>query len=504
MRYLALAVATISLISCSRDPNVLKAKYLQSGNKYFDAGRFKEASIMYRKSIEADRKYGPAYYHLALTDLKLGQVAGAVPMLRRAHELLKAGTPESDDTDLKLSEILIVASQGQEHNEAVIADVQGMVDGLLKRNPNGWEGHKLSGDLAMVKTASLYRAQQGVDAKKTLAGAISEYRKALSMKPGDAVVSLALSRTLVVDGETAEAETILKGLIEKDKTNLNPYYELYRVYLAERKIPEAEALLKSGIQSNPKNTQLRLTLAQFYFGTNKRDQLIALLNQMKGDLKQFPEAYIQSGDFFARVNSFDEANKQYEEGIQKVPTRKNTYLHHEIEVYVRQGKPDLAFKQNELILANDPKDTDARQIKATFLLDKGDVNTAMADLQSVVTAKPQNFVARFNLGRAHFARGEYEQARQEFEAAIQLRPDYIPARLAQIQVSMLRGDNEAALHQADETIRIIPNSVEARVMRAAALQRLQRYDEARAMLTAILEKQPKQADVLLELGILDL
>jgi tetratricopeptide (TPR) repeat protein len=504
MRYLVLALAAISLVSCSRDPNVLKAKYLESGNKYFDAGRFKEASIMYRKSIEADRKYGPAYYHLALTDLKLGSIAGAVPMFRRAHELLKGGTPESDDTDLKLSEILIVASQGQEHNEAIIKDVQVMVDGLLKRNPNSWEGHKLSGDLAMVQTAKLYRGQDGVAAKKSLGDAISEYRKALVMKPGNPVVSLALSRTLVVDGETAEAESILKGLIDKDKTNQNPYYELYRVYLAERKIPEAEALLKSGIQNNPKNTQMRLTLAQFYFGTNKRDQLLALLNQMKGDLKQFPNAYIESGDFYARVNSYDDAIKQYEEGIQKDPARKNTYLKNEIQVYVRQGKSDLAFKVNEQVLKNDPKDPDARGLKATFLLDKGDVNTAMADLQSVVTARPNNFVARFNLGRAHFARGEYEQARQEFDAAIALRPDYIPARLAQTQVALVRQDFDAALIDADAVLKISPNSVQGTVMKAEALQRLRRPDEARTLLNAVIAKNPKQVESLLELGLLDL
>ena len=65
----------------------------------------------------------------------------------------------------------------------------------------------------------------------------------------------------------------------------------------------------------------------------------------------------------------------------------------------------------------------------------------MSELQSVVTARPNNFVARFNLGRAHFARGEFEQARQEFDAASQLRPDYMPARLAQTQVALIRGDN---------------------------------------------------------------
>src|ERR1700744_5580119 len=104
-------ISCVGLISCSRDPNYLKAKYVDSGNKYYDGGRYREASIMYRKSIATDKKYGPAYYHLALVDLKEGQVAASVPALRRAVELLKPGTDDANDATLKLSEILIVASQ---------------------------------------------------------------------------------------------------------------------------------------------------------------------------------------------------------------------------------------------------------------------------------------------------------------------------------------------------------------------------------------------------------
>ncbi len=504
MRYLALALAAVSLISCNRDPNYLKQKYLQSGIKYYDAGRLKEASIMFRKSIEADRKFGPGYYRLALTDLKQGQIPGAVGTLRRAHELLKPGTDEANDTDLKLSEIMIIAAQSQENNAAILKDIQQIIDGLLKRNPNSWEGHKLSGDMAMLGTEQLYRSGDVSGAKQDLATAIGEYRKALASKPGDPIITLALGRTLVVDGETGEAESLFKGIIAKDSKNVNAYYELYRVYLSQRKIAEAEAVLKSAIAGNPKDTQLRLTLAQYYFGTNKRPELIALLSQMKADLNQFPDAYLQSGDFFLRVNDYDEAIKQYDEGIQKDSARKNTYLKREIEVNVRAGKINAARDINEAILRNDPKDPEARGLKATFLLDKGDINQAMSELQAVVTAKPNNFVARFNLGRAHFARGEYEQARQEFDAAIQLRPDYIPARLAQTQVALLRGDNEAALRSADETLRLAPNSAQAVVMKAAALQRLQRFDDARALLEGVLAKQPNQEESLLELGVLDL
>jgi tetratricopeptide (TPR) repeat protein len=504
MRYLALALVAASLISCSRDPNYLKQKYLQSGIKYFDRGNYKAASIMFRRSIEADRKFGTAYYHLALTDLKEGEVPNAVQAFRRAHQELKEGTDDANDTDLKLSEILVLAAQSGENNEAILKEVQQTVDGLLKRNPASWQGHKLSGDLAMLATAKLYRAAQVADAKKELGTAISEYRQALTAKPGDAIITLALGRTLVVDGEVDEAQTLFKSIVDKDKKNLNGYYEMYQVYISQKKIPEAEAILKDAIRNNPKDTQVRLTLARFYYATGKRTELVALLNQMKGDLKQFPNAYFQSGSFYLRVNSLDEAIKQYEEGIQKDPSRRNSYLKYEIDAYVRSGKSNLAYEKNELILKNDPKDPEARGLKATFMLDRGDINTAMSELQSVVTAKPNNFVSRFNLGRAHFARREYEQARQEFDEAIKLRPDYLPARLAQIQVSLIRGDTDAALHQADETIKIAPNSVEARVMKAAALQRLQRYDEARALLTVVLEKAPKQVDTLLELGVLDL
>ncbi len=150
---------------------------------------------------------------------------------------------------------------------------------------------------------------------------------------------------------------------------------------------------------------MRLTLAQYYYGTNKRPELVALLNEMKADLKEFPDAYFQSGDFYLRVGllrrSGQTVRRRYSEGFD---AQKYVYLKHEIEAYVRAGKTGLAREKNEEILKSDPKDPEARGLKATFLLDKGEINEAMSELQSVVTARPNNFVARFNLGRAHFAR----------------------------------------------------------------------------------------------------
>ena len=228
-------------------------------------------------------------------------------------------------------------------------------------------------------------------------------------------MTLALGRTLALEGESAEAEALFKGLVAQDKTNLNGYYELYRTYVGQKRFPEAEAVLKNAIGAVPKDAGLRLTLAQFYYATKRNDDLVALLNDMKKDLKLFPQAYLQAGSFYQRVGQYDNALKQYAEGIQNDSGQTNNYLKQEIEVYIRQGNLVLAQSTNDQILKNDPKDPEAKGLRATFMLDKGQVDQAAADLESVVTARPGNWVARFNLGRAYFAKGQYEQARQQFE-----------------------------------------------------------------------------------------
>ena len=41
IRLVAVILAVlVGLASCSRDPNVVKKRYLESGNKYFDKGRY--------------------------------------------------------------------------------------------------------------------------------------------------------------------------------------------------------------------------------------------------------------------------------------------------------------------------------------------------------------------------------------------------------------------------------------------------------------------------------
>jgi tetratricopeptide (TPR) repeat protein len=507
VRFIAFFMVALCLVSCSRDPKKVRQAYLESGNKYFDRGKFKEASIMYRNAVRTDPKFGEAYYHLALTELKLQHLANAVPPLRRAIELLSPNSDDSIDSNVKLAEILLLAAQAPDvgnRNTLALDEVRGIRDLLLKHNPNSFDGAKLSGELDLSDAMQLARRNKPQEAKEKMEEAIATYRRALQLKPGDIVAMLALAKTLSLYSELAEAEQIYKEVLDKDKTQLVPYNELYRLYSAERKTVEAENILKRAIATHPNDYGLQTLLAAHYFSINNRPEMTKVLNNLKSHFKEYPEAFMKAGDFYFRIGDADQAIRQYQEGMGTDGSHKVDYQKRVIEVLIRQGKTAQAYEKDLEILKANPKDPEARGLKASFLLDKGDVDAALAELQSVVTAAPDNFVARFNLGRALFAKGELEQSRLQFESALKLRPDYMPARLALTQLALRRGDPDLALKYAQETLKMNPNSGVSTLLEAAALLRKQQYDEARTLLERIIKANPNQADTLLELGVLDL
>ena len=508
LRILTFFCISLTLVNCSFDPQVVKKKYLDSGNKYYDKGRYKEAQLMYKRALSKDPKYGEAYFKLAMTALKMNQAANAVPALRRAAELMPKGSKESNEANLSLAEILLAAAQTADLPEArtkpLTDEVNEITDTFLKRDPNSYEGHKLRADILLTDAIHLYRKQDMARSKSTLEQSIAEYRLTAAARPDDKIVPMSLARALSLDGNLGEAEQLYKTALEKDPTNAAAYVELYRIYLTQKKIAEAEAVLKKAIAANPKATNFQTMLAAHYFSNGNRPEGVKILESMKKDLKTYPAAYFTAGDFYLRVRDSENAMKQYQEGEIKDKAHKADYQKRVIQVLVDQGKTALAYEKNLEILKENPKDPEARGLKATFLLDKGDINQAINELQAVVTARPDNFVARFQLGRAHYAKQEFEQARQQFDKAIQLRPDYMPPRLALAQVALARGEFDTAGKIAQEALKVDPSSGAARLLLSAAMMREGQYKESRATLMTVLAAAPKQPETLLELGVLNL
>jgi tetratricopeptide (TPR) repeat protein len=504
-RFAIVFLLGLTLVSCRRDPNVAKRKYLESGNAFLEHDRLKNAAIQYQNAVKIDPKYGPAYYKLGIVYMKLkpAQVGLAVREYRRAVELLKGNQAYQEEYKDSMIQLAQLDLAFMAKDKTALADVEGYCEELFKRDPNSFEGFRLTGDLDSV------RAQQAADAGPTVVNglvnaAMENYRKADAVKPGDEAVSMSIGQILQYQKQYAEAEPYYRKVIDKDKTSYPGYMALYKLYMIQQKTGQAEQLLKEGVQNNPKSHEYLERLAYHYGALGRRDDMLNVLQQIKAHAKDFDAVYQVTGDFYFRIGDMDGALREYREGVVQDPKRKGIYQHDIIQTLLRQGKRAEAAEVNNEVLKENPKDPDAKSLAATFLLDQGDINNALIQLQGVVTSSPDNAVAHYELGRAYVASGRpdaREMARQNFERAIQLRQDYLQPRLGLAELQVMYGEFEAALETVKEILQRDPANVNAKVLQSRALLGQKKYQDSDALLANVLKTNPGSPDVYFQSGM---
>src|SRR5581483_416100 len=85
--FLLLILAAGFLVGCSRDPNVRKQKYLESGERYFKKGKYREAAIQFGNAVQVDPRFAEAHYRLAQAQMKLQNWYPAFQELDRTVQL---------------------------------------------------------------------------------------------------------------------------------------------------------------------------------------------------------------------------------------------------------------------------------------------------------------------------------------------------------------------------------------------------------------------------------
>src|SRR5580692_11011055 len=88
---------------CSRDPNVRKQKYLESGDRYFAKAKYAEAAIQYQNAVQVDPRFVQAHYQLGQTYLRSGDNVRAFQELSRVVEL----SPDNYQAHLDLASLLL-------------------------------------------------------------------------------------------------------------------------------------------------------------------------------------------------------------------------------------------------------------------------------------------------------------------------------------------------------------------------------------------------------------
>ncbi len=124
------------------------------------------------------------------------------------------------------------------------------------------------------------------------------------MRPATPPLKIQLARALTASRQYPEAEQLYKQLIDKDKTYTQAYTELYNLYLVQHRVDEAEQILKTGAANNPKQVNLLVLLAGLYSNLKRHDDMVAVLNRIKGHAKDFNRALSAGGRFLFPQRGF--------------------------------------------------------------------------------------------------------------------------------------------------------------------------------------------------------
>lgn len=491
--------------ACSRDPNVVKRKYLESGNRYFEGGKYREASIMYRSALRKDARYGEAYYRLGLTSLKLKQPGMALRQFHRAFELLPEGPLRAETSnrlaDLYLAQFLLDARRDSPIREELAS---------LVKNPRLTEFDRL-------------RLEAHIAWKDgRLDEAIEKFRQAERLRRHDPPLILALAQALMAKGETLLAQggaeaarpwfegavRISMEVIERNREFAPIYDVLYGHYMRQGLLSEADRIRRLKVDNNPKNADFRLQLATHYLQTNRPGQAQQVIDALLADRETFPDGRDRAGDFYMLHQQFDKAIEYYRGGLQGDGERWLHYQRKIADALVAQGKRDQAAALlDQEILKRFPRDPVAQALRASLRLESGSaaqLQQAISELQESVRKLPNNPVVRYNLGRALYLRGELEQAQIHFETAAKLRGDYLPPRLALCELHLRRRGYAAALTLAEQILTQAPDNFTARLLRSQALEGLGRSEEARASMLEAGRIFPSSPAALVSLGLLEI
>jgi len=482
----ALVLSAVWLAGCGKSAS----QYLDRGNQLFKAGKYNDATLNYRNSIQKNPQSSEAYYRLGLALLKQGTANEAYQALNRAVTL----DPKNNPAKVDFANLcLAVYARDPRHPAALYKQAQTMADQLTAPGGNPAEGLRLKGTIALIDN------HPGM--------AIDAFRQALRLAPDSAETSVGLSQALFRDNQPEEGEKAARQTVDSHPQFAAGYEALFNYYAGQQNWDKAEALLKLWGAKNPKESGPLVRLAAFYYGRKQPDDAEKILKSMLDRRADFPQADLLVGDFHALARNPEKALEDYRRGESRDHEREKIYQERVASMLSTLGRRDEALKAADAILAKDPKNLFARTLKVQLLDEIGgaqNLTTAAALAGDLAKETPTNARVQMLAGQAALRKGTADQAFAYFQQAAKADPRLETAQLSLARMEMLRKNYPGVLQHADAALAIRRNDPNARLFRVIGLTGTRAYVQAKLEADHLASDTKDAPQVAMQQGIIAL
>jgi tetratricopeptide (TPR) repeat protein len=452
-RLLAIGFLLVSLANsgCSKDPEVAKREFLQSGDRYAAEGRHAEAVIEYRNALQQDPTFGAAQARLAESYWALNDRANGAPAFVRAADLL----PDDIDVQIRAGNILLVERRFEDainRAERVLA-VQPSHAGALVLRANGLAG--------------LSRLEE----------AVADIEQAVRTDPDRPEIYGTLGAVQLVRGDHRQAEAAFKRAVEADPSSAQAHLALANFYLATGNQAATEASLRAAIGLEPQHVLANRALAYFYIGAGRAAEAEPYL-KLAAEASSDASGQMGLAEYYVSQRRMEDARQWFERvaaGKDRLAPTARVRL---ATLDFTAGNLAEATRRIDEILTSDPSNTRALTARAELLAARGDLDGALAAARRATESDRSWAQARYALGKVHVLRREPAEASAAFSTALQLNPRLVPARVELAALHLAAGQLEQAEQMAQSALAVVPTATDARLMLGRVL--LARRDTARA------------------------
>jgi tetratricopeptide (TPR) repeat protein len=245
--------------------------------------------------------------------------------------------------------------------------------GIVDRNPNAGPAWVNLGVLA--------------ERKGDLKDAESSYRRAAQCTPDPPESWDYLARLLVRTRRAPEAEALMRGAVQQQPGDLGARNALTWVLLETNRLPEAEAESKKILKADEQNVRAMQLLAQGYYRQGKYELCRLVLENARAVDPSDPVTHNALGTVQLKL-------KQRQAALESFKTAASL-------------RSDFA---------------EAHTNFGAMLVESGDYDGAIRELEQAVSAAPELLPARMNLGNAYRGKLELDKAKQQYEKVVALDP----------------------------------------------------------------------------------